>query len=120
MSCTNEQPASPTQHWFQATQVRVQPWRGPHHVYAVFIVPKQYKFDHLYTAKLRIHGVAMELSAGSPEDGDIIVDSPEPGFYSKSVELTTRSALWLLLKGRYDDLSRSCHWWLLIEDKIGD
>ena len=118
--CPSETQVAARQHWFRAMQTMVQPWRGPHHVYGIFTIPEQYKFDHLYTAKLTIQGVPTEFQAGSPEDEDIYSGRPKPGYYAKRVYLSTRTALWFLLTGRFGDLRTSCHWWLVISDRVRD
>ena len=115
--CAGETPARAKEHWFRAIQIQIQPWRGQHRVYATFVIPVRYKSDHLYTAKLMIEGVAKELPAGSPEDEDISNGRAEPGYYFKSVYLSTRTTLWVLLTGRFGDLKIPCHWWLIIEDR---
>jgi hypothetical protein len=115
--CRSEAPVSSKQRWFRATQTVVQPWRGLHHVYGIFTVPEQYKFDHLYTAKLTIQGIQAEFQAGSPEDEDIVTVRAEPGHYIKRVYVSTRTALWFLLTGRFGDLRTACHWWLVISDR---
>ena len=115
--CRSEAPVEAGQHWFSATQTMVQPWRGQHHVYGIFKIPEQYKFDHLYTAKLTIQGIPSELQAGSPEDEDIFSVRAESGHYIKRVYVSTRTALWFLLTGRFGDLRTSCHWLLVIADR---
>ena len=115
--CRSEAPVEAGQRWFSATQTVVEPWRGQHHVYGLFKIPEQYKFDHLYTAKLVIDGVAAEFVASSPEDEDIYSGRPEPGHYIKRVFYPTRTALWFLLSGRLGDLRMPCHWWLVIADR---
>lgn len=116
-ACRAEAPVLANQYWFQATRTVVQPWRGPHHVYGIFTIPEQYKFDHLYTAKLTIQGIPADFQAGSPEDEDIYSGRPRPGHYIKRVYLSTRTALWFLLTGRFGDLRTPCHWWLVIADR---
>jgi hypothetical protein len=115
--CRSDAPAVENQYWFRATQVMVQPWRGLHHVYGIFTVPEQYKFDRLYTAKLTIQGFPAEFPAGSPEDEDIFNVRDEPGHYIMRVYVSTRTALWFFLTGRFGDLRTSCHWWLVISDR---
>ncbi|MGE0645951.1 MAG: hypothetical protein AB7P24_20040 [Nitrospira sp.] len=105
------------EHWFQATDTVVKPWFGRHHVYGIFAVPDQYKFDHLYTAKLVIHGVQSELLAGSPEYTDIPSSTWEAGSYRKRVYLSTRATLKFIAMGRFGDLTMPCHWWLVIRDR---
>lgn len=115
--CLSSHPASDQERWFPATSVIVQPWRGQHHVYGIFIIPVQYKFDHLYRATLTIQGVGTELQAGSPEDEDRDGASPKAGFYTKRVYLSTRAAFRVLLRGGFGDLVMSCHWWLILTEK---
>lgn len=117
--CRSEIPVVEKQHWFRATHMVVQPWRGPHHVYGIFKIPEQFKFDHLYTAKLLIEGVAVESIAGSPEDEEVYSGRREPGHYIKRVFLSTRTALWFLMTGQFGDLKMPCHWWLVITDRTG-
>jgi hypothetical protein len=117
IQCRSNAPVIEKQYWFRATQTVVRPWRGSHHTYGIFVIPRQYKFDHLYTAKLMIEGVPIEFIAGSPEDEDLNSGRADPGHYVKRVYLTTRTALWFLLAGRIGDLKASCHWWLVIADR---
>ena len=117
-ACSSDTDAPAGQYWFRAVKTVVEPWRGPHHVYGIFTIPGQFKFDHLYTAKLTIQGVPTAFQAGSPEDEDIYSGQAEPGHYIKRVYLSTRTALWFLLSGRFGDLRTSCHWWLIVADRI--
>ena len=116
--CRLEAPVAAKQYWFPATETVVQPWLGPHHVYGIFTIPERYKFDHPYTAKLTIQGLPAEFQAGSPEDEDFYSGRAEPGYYTKRVYVSTRTALWFLLTGRFGDLRTSCHWWLVIADRM--
>jgi len=115
--CAPNPPASDGEYWFPPTRVVVQPWRGPHHVYGVFVVPERYKFDHLYKATLTIQGIGAELQAGSPEDVDTEEASPEAGSYRKRVYLSTRTAFRVLLTGGFGDLTMPCHWRLILTEK---
>ena len=117
-ACRSDTDAPAGQYWFRAVKTVVEPWRGPHHVYGIFTIPGQYKFDHLYTAKLTIQGVPTAFQAGSPEDEDIYSGRAEPGYYIKRVYLSTRTALWFLLTGRLGDLRTSCHWRLIVADRV--
>ena len=113
--CGSEPPVQTKQYWFRAERTYVQPWRGPHHVYGLFTVPNQYKFHHLYAATLSIQGVETEFTAGSPEGSDDTVIT-KPGYYTKRVYISTRTALWFLATGRFGDLRMPCHWWLVLTD----
>jgi len=87
-------------------------------VYGIFSVPEQYKRDRLYTARLKIHGFIEEFPETSPEGGDTYNGRDEPGYYKKRVYLRTRTALWFLLTGRFGDLKTSCHWWVVITNRM--
>jgi len=115
--CMSNPAASDGQYWFPATRVVAEPWRGKHHVYGIFTIPERYKFDHLYTATLTIQGIDAEFQAGSPEDEDAQGAQVETGFYNKRVYLSTRTALWFLVTGRFGNVRTSCHWWLSITEK---
>lgn len=116
-ACGDAQHVEGEEHWFQATDTVVQPWRGRHHVYGVFVIPAQYKFDHLFTAKLVIQGVHNELLAGSPEYTDVPSSTWEPGSYRKRAYLPTRATLKFIAMGRFGDLKMPCHWWLVIRNR---
>ena len=117
--CRVEVPVAASQYWFRATQTVVQPWRGPHHVYGVFSVPEQYKRHRFYSARLAIQGFTEEFSETSTEGGEVYIGRAEPGYYLMRVNLSTRTALWFFLTGRFGDLKTPCHWWLVISDRIG-
>jgi hypothetical protein len=115
--CKADSNSNSKEYQIGAIRTVAQPWRGPHHVYGIFMIPENYKYDHLYSAKLSIQGLATDFIAGSSEDGDL--DSPlaKPGHYIKRVHLSTRTALWYLFTGRFGDLQMSCHWWLVLADR---
>jgi hypothetical protein len=88
-------------------------------VYGMFSVPDQYRHNRPYTARLIIQGFTEEFPETSPEGEDIYNGRAETGYYNKRIYLPTRTALWFLLTGRFGDLKRSCHWWLVIADRMG-
>jgi hypothetical protein len=90
--CKSGSSINPKEYRVQAVQTVAQPWRGLHHVYGIFMIPEQYKFDHLYTAKLTIQGIPADFQAGSPEDEDTFGVRAEPGHYIKRVYLSTPTA----------------------------
>ena len=118
IGCTIEQSFKSIHYQVRAMRVEVKPWRGPHHVYGVFSVPLQYRQHRLYTTRLRIEGFIGEFAETSPEAGRLYESEAEPGYYIMRVNFPTRMALWYLLTGRFGDLATSCHWWLIIEDRM--
>ena len=115
--CRSESPDSLKEYRVQAIKTVAEPWRGPHHVYGIFMIPSRYKFDHLYSAKLTIEGFESDFTAGSSEDEDPEADMLKPGHYIKRVHVSTRTAFWFLITGRFGDLRTSCHWWLILGDR---
>jgi hypothetical protein len=115
--CKTESPINPKEYRVQAIQTVAQPWLGPHHVYGIFMIPEQYKYDHLYSAVLTIQGFENHFTSGSSEDEDPQAVRAKPGYYVKRVNVSTRTALWFLLTGRFGDLRMSCHWWLVLVDR---
>lgn len=115
--CRSEVSVDPKEYRVPALETVVQPWKGRHHVYGMFVIPEPYKYDHLYTTKLIIQGFETEFIAGSPEDVDPHTKVVKPGYYVKRVHVSTRTALWFLFTGRFGDLRTSCHWWLILRDR---
>ena len=115
--CTPEVSPDPKEYRVPARDTVAQPWKGRHQVYGVFEIPEGYKYDHLYSAKLLIQGFQTEFNAGSSEDADPSVGTTRSGYYTKRVYLSTRTALWFLMTGRFGDLRTSCHWWLVLKDR---
>ena len=109
--------SNPKEYRIQAIQTVAEPWLGAHHVYGLFMIPAQYKYDHLYSAVLKIQGFETNFTAGSSEDEDPNAVITKPGHYLKRVNVSTRTALWFLLTGRFGDLRMSCHWWLVLVDR---
>lgn len=116
--CNSGPPTSTNNRIFQAHQVVVQPWQGPHHVYGIFSLPAEYRHDRLYTARLVILGVAEDLPEIGPESGPMDGSNAEVGHYLMRVHFQTRTALWTLLTGRYRNLKSACHWWLVVSDRM--
>jgi len=115
--CNSGPPANTNNQLFQAHQVVVQPWQGPHHVYGIFSLPAQYRRDRPYTARLVILGVAEDMLEISPESGSMGESNDEVGHYLVRVHFQTRKALWILLTGGFGNLKSACLWWLMVSDR---
>ncbi len=116
--CNSGPPINTSDRIFQAHQVVVQPWQGRHHVYGIFSLPTKYRRDQLYTARLVILGVAEDLPEISPESESEDGNNAEMGHYLMRVHIQTRTALWMLLTGRFGNLQSACHWWLVVSDQV--
>jgi hypothetical protein len=89
-------------------QIVIKPWRGQHHVYAVFAVDDKYKTDQMIKVTVTDHSSEcgtinyINNSYGSP-------DAP-PGHHLVKGYLNTRIALWLIAQGKGDELKQPSSW----------
>lgn len=109
---------------FQAKpyEVVVQPWRGRHHVYGIFMLPNQHQLKS--PVFLTIKG------AGTfPRLGYVFADNVErypvkPDHYFLRVHLKTRVALLIILQGLGSQLIQPGNWTMTYtlspDDKFGD
>lgn len=108
--------ARPSVQAIRATKVVVEPWQGKHHVYAIFMVPDMYKDSTKYTATLTV-GTRHRFAAASWPQRQRIGDlSAAPGHYLLRSYISTRTALWFLVTGRFGDL-QSCEWTLVFAER---
>ncbi|MBA3921382.1 MAG: hypothetical protein H0X31_06660 [Nostocaceae cyanobacterium] len=95
----------------QATKVVVQPWRGEHHVYAIFIVPDQYKASPFFVLTIKNAVSACEYPFGNSQYIEGI--AAQPGTHLIKDYIRTRLALRLILQGFYQDLRLRQNWSLI-------
>lgn len=115
--CDNLLAARYGKHRFVPLQLVVQPWKGPHHVYGVFKIPRQYKVHRLYSATLIIEGTETVFAAGSPENEEVAESVTAEEYYIRRAYIPTRIALWFLFTGRFGNLKSECHWSLIYADR---
>jgi len=113
--CPAEPKVASKAHEIQAMKVVVQPWKGPHQVYGMFMVPIRYKDDRLYSTRLRVQGFDEGQTSPEPEYSDSM--AAQPGYYLKQIYVPTRLALWFLVSGMFGDLRTPCHWTLVIMER---
>jgi len=90
-------------------KIVIQPWRGQHHVYAIFAVPNKYATDSV---------MQVTLPENDPDCGTIdYIDNSsiegidaQPGYYLVKGYLNTRIALWLIAQGKGDKLQQPSNW----------
>ncbi len=86
----------------------VRPWRGPHNVYALFLIPSEYRSEGLFTVTIpgdrtycgRFKDIG-KVSSGSDEERKYTMIR---GF------LNTRIALKLIAEGHLDELREPDNW----------
>lgn len=89
-------------------KIVIKPWRGQHHVYAIFSVYHEYKTDKL---------IQVTVPDQSTECGSInyinnsygSTDAP-PGHHLVKGYLNTRTALWLIAQGKGEQLQQPSNW----------
>ncbi len=91
-------------------QVTVEPWKGRHNVYAVFLVPNGYHPDEYVT---------IALPDGQTYCGHIYTPKPHvanypvpPGYYVVRGLLRTRTTIGILSAGKKAELEQPQHWTL--------
>lgn len=97
-------------------KIVVKPWRGQHHVYGKFIIPKSYRNDGFFT---------LTLPGNKTYCGhlDTIADVSLPGLDTQPKSLVrgylnTRIALWVIIQGHINDLKNPQNWKLAYFEKI--
>ncbi|MBW4562549.1 MAG: hypothetical protein KME32_15640 [Mojavia pulchra JT2-VF2] len=87
----------------------VQPWRGQHHVYGIFMVPNGHTPDYLITVTLpETKTYCGTINYGRSNSMEGI--SAKPGHYLVKGYLNTRIALWWIAHGKVDQLKQPSNW----------
>ena len=91
-----------------ASKIIVEPWEGRHNVYGVFVLPAGYQAKHFF---------AVRVDGSDPYCGKVtMLDQPaygvgtQPGDRIAIGHLRTRTALWLLTKGKQEELKQPSNW----------
>ncbi len=103
--------ANPNTGEVHATKVVVQPWKGRHQFYGIFVIPIIYVDG--YPALLKVKGIkpiCRRVMNTSPKSIDGI-SAPSGGTVLK-LYLRTRVAFWLMITGQLKDLEKPEHWTL--------
>jgi hypothetical protein len=87
----------------------VQPWRGQHHVFGMFMIPGGYLNDTLFTVTIEgnetLCGVLGFAGTGFAEGV-----YAKPGYYLMKGLLNTRTAFWLIVQGKGEQLQQPLNW----------
>lgn len=90
-------------------KIVVQPWRGQHQVYAIFMIPKAYQNQYLFKLTLPNN----ETYCGGlhhiyhPANDGI---TPKPEYYFMKGYLNTRIALEVIFQGKFNELNQPMNW----------
>lgn len=93
-----------------ATKVVVQPWRGEHHVYGIFMVPDEYKKTPFFVLTVKGGESKCSKPFGYSQNYDDIF--AEPNTHLIRNYFKTRIALRLILQGLYSQLNNPQNWTL--------
>jgi hypothetical protein len=102
----------------RAIKTVVQPWRGPHHVYGLFIIPKQFAETKRYAITISVEGAlyyCMWVEKSLTQRRKII--SAEPGGYLVREYVPTRVAMWFLINGLSGELRHPENWGIVFNDR---
>ncbi|MBD2361864.1 hypothetical protein H6G36_11830 [Anabaena minutissima FACHB-250] len=88
-----------------------QPWLGQHNVYAVFMIPQEYRYDYLF--RLDLPGENTRCGVIQRANQSVIADvDAKPGYSLVRGYLKTRIALRLILQGHLNQLKQPQNWQL--------
>jgi hypothetical protein len=90
--------------------VVVEPWRGRHHVYGVFMLPNEHQLN--YPIMLTVKGAGSYRKEAHMVKINIEGYPVRSGHYLLQVNLKTRVALWMILRGLAYQLRQSPNWTL--------
>lgn len=86
----------------------VQPWRGPHNVYAIFTIPSGYRSDGLFTVSIPGDQIYCGQFFNA---GRVFTGVEQPKYYTLiKGNLNTRIALKLIAQGKLDHLKEAQNW----------
>ncbi len=90
-------------------KIVVKPWRGQHHVYGIFMVPDGYESDRLVT--LTVSGSKTYCGTLEPIDSTSYQDiNSKPGYSLMKGYFNTRLAVYLIMRGKKDQLKQPNNW----------
>ncbi|BAY07876.1 hypothetical protein [Calothrix sp. NIES-2098] len=95
--------------YLSAKKIVIQPWRGQHHVYAIFSVANEYKTDKFIQVTIPNHGAICGIvyHIDNSYHGGAYA---QPGHYLLKAYLNTRVALWLIIQGKGNQLEQAENW----------
>lgn len=101
--------ATDDRHYTHPDKIVIEPWRGEHHVYAIFMIPGGYVNDKLFTVTIKGVGTFCgQLNFGGTTVAYGVV--AKPGHYLMKALFLTRAAIWLIAQGKKDELKQPLNW----------
>lgn len=101
--------ATGERHYTHPDKIVIEPWRGEHHVYAIFMIPGGYVNDKLFTVTIKGAGTFCgELDFGGTSVAYGV--TAKPGHYLMKALFLSRAAVWLIAQGKGDELKQPANW----------
>lgn len=96
-------------HYTHPDKIVIEPWRGEHHVYAIFMIPGNYVNDKLYTVTIKgVGSFCGEFAFGGTTVAEGVY--AKPGHYLMKALFLTRATVWLIAEGKEDELKQPDNW----------
>ena len=101
--------ATGERHYTHPDKIVIEPWRGEHHVYAIFMIPGGYVNDKLFTVTIKgVGSFCGELDFGGTSVAYGV--TAKPGHYLMKALFLSRAAVWLIAQGKGDELKQPANW----------
>ena len=95
------------------SKIIVEPWEGRHNVYGIFVLPAGYEAKRFFA--VRVDGLSSYCGIVTLLDQPAYGVGIQPGERIAIGHLRTRTALWLLTKGKQEELKEPANWVLRAE-----
>lgn len=97
-----------TKYYIHPEKIIIEPWRGQHHVYGIFMIPDDYIHDHIITV----------LMPGTQTYCGILLFprhsysgiNAKPGYHLMKGYLQTRTTVELIVQGKVNQLQEPSNW----------
>jgi hypothetical protein len=101
-------PHQGTKYYLHPEKIVIEPWRGQHHIYGIFMIPEGYLHDHLITVEIpgKQTYCGILLFPGKTYAGI----NAKPGYFLMKGYLQTRTALGLIFQGKGNQLQQLINW----------
>lgn len=97
-----------SKYYIHPEKIVIEPWRGKHHVYGIFMIPNGYIHDRIITVKIP----GKQTYCGNllfPSNTYAGIDA-KPGHHLMKGYLQTHTALELIFQGKGNQLKQPSNW----------
>lgn len=97
-----------SKYYINPEKIVIEPWRGQHHTYGIFMVPDAYIHDHLVTIEIPGNQTYCGILL-FPSDNYAGINA-KPGYHLMKGFLQTRTALGIIFQGKLNQLKQPSNW----------